>query len=144
MYKQAVGQVAVRGYTNVMTFKGGIPAWIGAGYTLDKTGSLDKSDIPTIGVDQLKAILGNVTILDIRSPKLYAMGWISGSVKIPLGKLSSEYGAIDKGKPVVVIDHAGKQVLAAGRFLKSKGYGDVQRLQGGLMTWSRKGYPLER
>ena len=144
MYKQAAGQVAARGYSNVMTFKGGIPAWVGAGYTLDKTGSLGRTDIPSVGADALKATLGDVTIIDIRSPKLYAMGWISGSIKIPLGKLSGEYGAIARGKPIVVVDHAGKQVLTAGRFLKSKGYGDVQRLQGGLMTWSRKGYPLEK
>ena len=84
-------------------------------------------------------MLGSVQIVDIRSPSLYTMGWISGSNKIPLGKLTAEFSAIPKGKLLVVVDHAGKQVLVASRFLKSKGYADVQRLQGGLMIWSRKG-----
>ena len=144
MYNQAAGQVAARGYTNVMTFKGGIPAWIKAGYSLDTTGSMPKTKIPSIGVDQLKEMMDKVTIVDIRAPKLYEMGWISGSIKIPMEMLSSEYGNIAKGKPIVVVDHLGKQVLSAGRFLMSKGYDNVQRLQGGLMTWSRKGYPLEK
>ena len=44
----------------------------------------------------------------------------------------------------MVIDHAGKQVLAAARFLKTKGFAQVERLEGGVMAWNAKGYPLEK
>jgi rhodanese-related sulfurtransferase len=144
MFKKAAGLVAELGYSNVSTFKGGLPAWVKAGYPLNKKDSLGKTKIPTVSADKLKVMLDRVQVVDIRSPSLYAMGWIAGSVKIPLGKLSSEYADIPKGKPLVVVDHAGKQVLIAGRFLKSKGYGNVQRMQGGLMSWSRKGYTLDK
>jgi rhodanese-related sulfurtransferase len=144
MYKNAAGLVADMGYSNVMTFKGGIPDWAKAGFPLNKSGSLGKEKIPTVSADKLKGLLGGAQVVDIRAPSLYAMGWIDGSIKIPLGKLSTEYSSIPKDKPLVVVDHAGKQVLIASRFLKSKGYTDVERLQGGLMTWSRKGYALEK
>lgn len=136
--------MAEKGFTQVMTFKGGIPAWVGAGFSLDETGLLGNEKIPTVSVDALKAKIGQVVILDIRSATLYEMGWISGSIKIPLGKLSAEYSKIAPGKPIVVVDHAGKQVLAAGRFLRTKGFDDVSRLQGGLMAWAMKGYALEK
>lgn len=144
MYKKAAGLVADLGYTSVMTFKGGIPAWVKAGYPLEEAGSLGNEKIPTVSANALKGMLGSVQVVDIRAPSLYAMGWIPDSIKIPLGKLSVEYTAIPKGKRLVVVDHAGKQVLIAGRFLKTKGYTDVMRLQGGLMTWSRKGYVVEK
>lgn len=144
MYKKAAGLVADMGYTNVMTFKGGIPAWVKAGFPLEKSGSLGKAKIPTVSAAKLKSMLGHAQVVDIRAPSLYAMGWITGSIKIPLGKLSAEYTTIPKEKPLIVVDHAGKQVLVAGRYLKSKGYTEVMRLQGGLMTWSRKGYLMEK
>lgn len=144
MYKKAAGLVADMGYSNVMTFKGGIPAWVKAGFPLNKSGSLGKEKIPTVSAGKLKGLLGSAQVVDIRAPSLYAMGRIAGSIQIPLGKLSTEYSSIPKNKPLVVVDHAGKQVLIASRFLKSKGHTDVERLQGGLMTWSRKGYALEK
>ena len=144
MYKKAAGLVADLGYTHVMTFKGGIPAWVKAGFPLSSSGSLGKEKIPTLSVDKLKEMLGGVQVVDIRAPSLYSMGWIPGSIKIPLGNLSADYAAVPTGKPIVMVDHAGKQVLIASRFLKHKGYTDVRRLQGGVMVWSRKGYALEK
>lgn len=143
-YKKAAKLLADMGYTNVSTFKAGIPGWVKAGLPLEQSNAMPKTKIPTVGVDDLNAKLGQVTIVDVRPESLYAMGWIAGSVKIPLGKLSAGYAQVPQGKPVIVVDHAGKQVLTASRFLSTKGYSDVKRLQGGLMAWSQKGYALER
>lgn len=143
MYKRAASLVAEQGFTNVMTFKGGIPAWIKAGFSLDKTSALEKVRIPTVKPEALKQRLGSVQIVDIRTKKLLKMGWINESLLISMGKLSKDYVQISKDKPIVVVDHAGKQVLTACRFLKSKGYEDVSRLQGGLMAWNQKGFSLE-
>ena len=132
------------GYSNVMTFKGGIPAWIKSGYALDTSASLGKTKIPTVNAGNLEAKLGSVQVLDIRSPSLYAMGSIPGSIQIPMGRLSEEYAQLSNDTPTVVVDHAGKQVLAASRFLVSKGFTDVKRLQGGLMNWAANGKPLTK
>lgn len=143
-YKKAAATLAEMGYTNIMTFKGGIPEWAKAGFDLDVSKALEKKTIPTINVDQLKSKLGSVVILDIRAPSLYEMGWLAGSTKIPLAELSGSYTDIPKDKPIVVVDHAGKQVLPAARFLSSKGYAQIERLEGGLMAWNAKGYPLDK
>ena len=142
MYKRAASLVAEQGYSNVMTFKGGIPAWVKAGFPLDKSSALPKERIPTIKPEQLNQRLGTVQIVDIRTKKLLKMGWLKDSLKISMGMLSENYTQIPKDKPVVVVDHAGKQVLTACRFLKTKGYTDVSRLQGGLMAWNQKGFAL--
>jgi rhodanese-related sulfurtransferase len=144
MYKRAASLVADQGYGNVMTFKGGIPAWVKAGFPLDKSSALPRARIPTIKPEQLNQRLGSVQIVDIRTAKLLKMGWLKDSLKISMGKLSQDYPQIPKGKPIVVVDHAGKQVLTACRFLKSKGFEDVSRLQGGLMAWNQKGFALVR
>lgn len=112
-----------------------------AGYSLNTEDALPKTQIPSVNAGQLKENLGDVLVLDIRMESLYEMGWIKGSFKIPLELLSQHYIEIPKGKKIVVVDHAGKQVLTAARFLKDKGY-NVVRLQGGLMTWVQQGFPL--
>ena len=142
--KQAAGLVAEKGYTNVQWYREGIPAWVKAGNTLDKQDALPKVDVPTLSAEALKDMVADVYVVDIRPTSLYKMGWIEGSQKIPMAKLSADYGGIPKAEKIVIQDHSGKQALIAGRFLKSKGYPEVFRLQGGLMAWTRKGYPLEQ
>ena len=144
MYKKAASLVAKRGYQNIKVFRDGIPAWIKSGYPLAKENALPKTKIPTVNAAKLKGILGDVAILDIRTPSLYKMGWIKDSHKIPLAELSTRYSELAKDETVVVVDHAGKQVLTASRFLKSKGFENVQRVQGGLMACVSSGISLEK
>jgi len=143
MFKQAAGLVAKRGYTKIMMFRGGIPEWAQAGYPLEHGETLSKADTPSVDAAALKVLLGKATIVDIRTPSLYSMGWIAGSLKIPLAYLTQRFEEIPKDKPVVLVDHSGKQVNVAARFLHSKGY-DVTRFQGGLLSWVKSGFPLEK
>jgi rhodanese-related sulfurtransferase len=143
-FKLAADELAKMGYTNVMTYKGGIPDWVKAGYPLEQKSTIAPVEIPVINVDELKGLLAGVQVLDVRDPSIYDMGSLTGGIKIPMAKLSAEYAALAKDKPIVVVDHAGKQVISAARFLKSKGYTDVKRLQGGLLAWTEKGYPLDK
>lgn len=141
--KKAAGLAAQKGYTNVSVFVDGIPAWVKEGYPLESSSSLGHIDVPSISAAQLKETLSNVRILDIRNEDLYAMGSIKDSIRIPLEFISGRIDEIPKDRKVVVVDHAGKQVLTAARFLKSKGY-EVERLQGGMMVWTKEGFPTEK
>jgi rhodanese-related sulfurtransferase len=143
MFKKAAEILAQKGYTHILGFRGGIPGWVEAGYTLDKSSELPNVTIPSLQPEDLNKELANVTILDVRTPSLYEMGFIPKSVKIPLDLLTSEFSKIPKDKKVVVVDHSGKQVTVAAQFLHSKGY-DASRLQGGLMAWLKAGLPLEK
>jgi rhodanese-related sulfurtransferase len=144
MYKKAASLVAKKGYQNIKVFRNGIPGWIKSGYALAKENALPKTKVPTVNAGKLKGVLEEVVILDIRTPSLYKMGWIKDSHKIPLAELSSRYDELTKDESIVVVDHAGKQVLTASRFLKSKGFGKVQRLQGGMMACVSGGIPLQK
>ncbi len=144
MYKKAAGLAAQRGYTNITLFRDGIPGWVKAGYTLDNEKALPKTKIPSLGAQKLNENLDDFVIVDIRPKLLYKMGTIKGSVQIPLALFPERWTEIPKDRKIIVVDHAGKQVLVAARYLKSKGFVDVSRLQGGLMTWAAKGLPLEK
>ena len=136
--------MAKKGYQSIRVFRDGIPGWVKAGYHLAKEHALPKSKVPTVNAGKLKGILADVVIVDIRTPSLYKMGWIKNSHKIPLAELSARYTELAQDDTVVVVDHAGKQVLTASRFLKSKGFEKVQRLQGGLMACVKNGIPIDK
>ena len=143
MYKKAARVLAAMGYTDVRTYPEGIPGWVGAGYELAQRNPLPKVDIPTMEAGQLSEMDGQVTVVDIRTNSLYEMGVVANSITIPLAQLTTRHAEIPKDKQVVVVDHSGKQVLAASRYLKSIGFENVSRLQGGLMAWVNQGLPLE-
>ncbi len=124
-----------------MTFRGGIPEWLDQGYPIEKSGSLSNVSIQTVPADELNASINDVTIVDIRTSSLYSMGWIEGSIKIPLALLSEKYTEIPKDKPIVVVDHAGKQVNIAVQFLLEKEF-VVKGLDGGLKVWVKAKFPL--
>jgi rhodanese-related sulfurtransferase len=50
---------------------------------------------------------------------------------------------LPKHKKLVLIDHKGKLTLTTGRFLKSQGFADVSRLDGGFNAWIKNGFPAE-
>jgi rhodanese-related sulfurtransferase len=136
-------------YSNVATFKGGLPAWKEAGFPLNTSRALPKYDVPTIEDDKFKHLLGTACYVDIRTPRLYGLGNIKAKfgpnadklsmaykkkyfLKIPLYQLSSQYKKIPKDRRVIVFDYRGKQALIASRFLMTKGYKDVCMLKGGI------------
>ena len=150
LYKQAAGLVANRRYANVATFKGGLPAWKKAGYTLNTSLALPKHNIPAIDGDEFKQLVGTACIIDIRTPKLYGAGMQIKPklgpnadnmtldyrkkyfLKIPMSKLSKQYMQIPKDRRIVIFDFRGKQSLAAARFLIEKGFKDVCLVKGGI------------
>jgi rhodanese-related sulfurtransferase len=150
MYKQAADLIVNRRYTNVATFKGGLPAWKSAGFALNTIKALPRHKVPGIGSKQFKELVGTACMVDIRTPKLY-----SGSIdtqsrfgpkakaltleyrkkyflKIPMSKLSTQYRKIPNDRKIVVFDDSGKQCLVAARFLIEKGFKDVCMLKRGI------------
>jgi len=133
------------GYQNVMVFRGGIPAWVRAGHKLVKTAKYPAVSIPTIAPSDLAAKLksgAKLFLLDIRGPGMFKKAHIKGAVNIPLYQIEERISEIPKDRQVVLMDHAGKQTLTCGRYLKAKGWQDLVRLDGGLMSWMRKGLPV--
>ena len=105
-----------------------------------------KVDIPQISAAELKAMLEGmepVTVVDVRDDKDGEAGRIEVSLNIVLVELMARFQEIPKGKKIVIVDLHGKQTLVTGRYLVSKGYTDIVRLDKGMKAgWIDAGYPV--
>jgi len=94
-----------------------------------------KIEVPLLSAAEVKKMVdggGDFILLDMRDGKdIKRMGSIKGSLNIVLEDLMVRYNEIPKGKKVVIIDHAGKQVQITGRYLLKQGYTDMAGMEGG-------------
>jgi rhodanese-related sulfurtransferase len=136
------------GYTNVFVYNEGLPEWVKRGYPADLKKVYPKIDVPVISAADLKQMIDkkeDIFILDIRDEDDLKAGTIKGARAIDIEILDSSLGKVPKGKKIVIMDLHGKQTNMAGRFLASKGYTDLVRLDGGFMSgWIKAGYPAAK
>lgn len=136
------------GYTNVFVYNEGLPEWIKRGYPADLKQVYPKIEVPVISAADLKAMIDkkeNIFILDIRDEEDAKAGTIKGARNIDIEVLDASVSKVPKGKKIVIMDLHGKQTNMAGRFLASKGYTDVVRLDGGFVSgWIKAGYAVEK
>ena len=133
-----------RGYTNVFVYKEGLLGWRRAGHRLESVVDYPKVKIPLISSIELRAMNpSSILLLDIRPRSHFNKGHIHGATNLDLEKLHDHTGILPKNKKLVLIDHKGKLTLTTGRFLKSKGFVDVSRLDGGFNAWIKNGFPAE-
>lgn len=136
------------GYTNVFVYNEGLPEWIKRGYPANIKKVYPKIEVPVVSAADLKGMLDrkeNLFILDIRDEDDLKAGTIAGARNIDLEVLDTSLSKVPRGRKIVIIDLHGKQTNMAARFLASKGYDDVVRLDGGFASgWLKAGYPIER
>lgn len=84
-----------------------------------------------------------VSIVDVRPPSDFAAGHIQGAQNIPAAGVST--AGLDKGTAVVIYCAEDPCALttSAAQLLSANGYATVWILEGGLPTWTAKGYPLQ-
>lgn len=140
----AAGLVANRGYTNIMVFRDGLPAWIKAGYPVNSPKPLKQCNVLMIEPDQLQKSFDDYLVIDIRPKSAYKNGYLPGSRAMPLAYLSMLSVELPKDGKLVVVDHKGKQCKTAAQWLKDNGFSDVRWLKGGLIGYAKAGYELEK
>jgi rhodanese-related sulfurtransferase len=97
----------------------------------------------------LKALLEKtpeaITLLDVRSPEMYALAHLPTAINIPLVDLVSKLSTLPKNKTVVT--YCGNLTCAlapkAALELAQKGF-QVRELIGGIATWQENGFPVEK
>ena len=107
-----------------------------------------KVDVPLVGAAEVKQMIDggkNFVLLDMRDAKdIKSTGFISGALNIVLEDLMVRYNEIPKGKKIVIVDHAGKQIQITGRYLLKQGYTDIAGMEGGMKGgWVAAGYPVK-
>ena len=115
----------------------GVVGWIRNGYQLDY--------IPQITVQDFMELRDQephrIAILDVREPGEVASGVIENAVCIPLGKLGSRLGELDREKLLVVHCKGGFRSSIATSILRRGGFRDIANLTGGFDAWKTAGLP---
>ena len=132
------------GYTNIMVYNEGLPAWAKKRYPLVSEVKYPKVDIERMKPEAINAQLANLALLDIRGKKHLKLGKIKGAIHILLDDIEAKYSSLPKDKKIVIFDHAGKQVLICGKFLHMKGYTNLALMDGGVTAWLRAKLPVEK
>lgn len=117
-----------------------------------------------IDSDELAAILGDVTLIDLRPAEDFALGHIEGAKHLDiyafslndtssapleafLAMFNGPFGArsVSRDRPVVIYDHeSGERAARAVWLLSVLDHPDVKLLDGGSQAWVRSGRPLAR
>ena len=136
---------AEKGFTNIYVYRDGIIGWAKAGYPFESTASYTNELIPLISADKL-AHESNAdrTIMDIRPFNHFQNGHIDGALNIDLEDLPEKIGLLSKHKRIVLVDHKGKLTLITGRYLRSQGFENIVRLDGGFNAWMKSSGPVTR
>lgn len=88
--------------------------------------------------DQLKA--REVTVIDVREPMEYATGHITGSLNVPLVRITQ--ADLPRGPLVLVCQSGNRSVKALKQLLQQGHPHPVADLMGGLPAWQQAGYEV--
>jgi len=86
----------------------------------------------------------SVRLVDVRSREEFEAVNISGSVLLSQDVMRQIMGDGSNTKPLVVIDHAGKNGLDAAAYFLGHGLQNVRCLRGGIDAWAREVDPAMR
>jgi len=136
------------GYRNVAVYNEGIPEWVKRGYPANVKKVYPAVEIPVLSAAALKGMLDrrqDVVVLDVRDDDDARSGRVPGSLHVEIELLDARLAELPNGKKIVLVDMHAKQTQVVGRFLASKGFRDVARLDGGFVGgWIKAGYPIAR
>lgn len=89
---------------------------------------------------------GGVLLLDVRTPKEYAVEQIEGAKNVAWGndfKEQLKRSGVKPCRPVAVYCRSGRRSNAAANVLVQMGY-KVYDLEGGIIAWSKAGKPVAK
>ncbi len=83
-------------------------------------------------------------IIDVREPYELREGYIKGAVHIPLRSLSQRMKGLDPSKEFVVVCRSGNRSVTGAHVLQQGGFPQVSSMAGGMISWTRQRYPVQR
>lgn len=133
------------GFASVRVLDGGLGAWVGRGYPVEKGGdAAPKPRVGRMGAAEVKKRIaaGKVVVLDVRPSNEYAAGRLPGARSAPLEELPSVLVGMDKGVEVLVYDRLSDRSRKAAELLAGAGF-TVSELSGGIAGWTARKKALE-
>jgi len=119
---------------------GGIEAWRRAGLPLV---SLPQSSVADLW-QRLNAPHDDLVLIDVRESFEWDLGYIEGSLLIPLGEVWQRAEELERGKELILICEEGIRSSTAASILLHRGFTRAANVPGGLGDWFRANYPSLR
>lgn len=88
----------------------------------------------------------NIMLVDCREQPEWNSERITGASHIPMSLFAHIYQEKlqDKNQKIVVQCRSGGRSYQVAMFLASQGYNNVFNLEGGILDWMHRNYPIER
>lgn len=126
------------GYDNLLGWlSGGVSAWIMSGRAVDS--------LKQVSVHDLRKALeagGATTLIDVRTPAEWQAGHIGQALHKPLSDIIEKGVDFCLDGPATVICGSGYRSNIVGSLLKASGCQEVASVAGGMLAWTRSGYPV--
>src|SRR5574341_423943 len=119
---------------------GGIEAWRAAGFPLISLSQVQVSDL----WDRFNSQHGNLLLVDVRESFEWELGYIEGSLLMPLGEIWQRAGEIDPDQEVILICEEGIRSSTAASLLLRRGFPRATNVPGGIGDWFKANHPTVR
>lgn len=85
-------------------------------------------------------------LIDLRTPEEIANGYIKGALFLDYLAKDSEarIDKLDKTKTYYVYCRSGKRSADCAAYMEAHGFKKVYNLEGGIVDWEKKGFPIEK
>ena len=94
-----------------------------------------------ISVDELKALLPNVVLIDVRETDEYLSGHVPGSISVPLSTVQNNVEPFLVQNPTYVICQVGGRSMRACEFAEQSGAVCIN-VAGGTGAWIQSGFDV--
>lgn len=96
----------------------------------------------TVEEAKRKLDAGEATLIDVREPNEWREGHVAGAKHIPLGQLTLHTAEIPRDREVLLLCRSGSRSALATQMLRQQGFEQARNVDGGVLAWTRRGYPL--
>ena len=131
----AVDLLTGAGFRVAGSLDGGLAAWKAAGRLT--------AVLPLLDVDELRAQLGALEVLDVREPFEFRHGHVPGARLLPSGEAWTRLDEVPGDRPIAVVCGDQTRSAAVASMLLHAGR-DARLVMGGMVDWLERGYPVER
>jgi len=99
----------------------------------------EKQVVELISPKDLNAKLGDIQLIDVRTPEEYTGGYIEGAININFfdSDFNDQMAKLNKDKELYIYCRSGNRSGKAAKRLKDQGFTKIYDLQGGVLNWNK-------
>jgi hydroxyacylglutathione hydrolase len=121
--------------------------WLAGGMYAWRTSGQDIATLPQWTARELRQHLEqerDLVVLDVRQPQEWMSGHIDRARHITGAQLLERAGELPADRPIAVVCSSGYRSSVAASVLARRGHTRVVNVLGGMMAWTRAGFPVVR